>query len=113
MSHTVRDVENVGKGHLHHAVSTIGRNVGHGHSVFSGSCHVYHVVACGEHSYILQLGQALERFLIKHHLVHEHRVGICCPCDDVITVCAVVDHHFSQTLQFIPAKVSGIHSISV
>lgn len=90
------DVEQMAEDHLCHAFCGVGRNVGHHDVLAAGHFEIYHVVAGGKHTDILQTWQHVEHGGIEDHLVGEHDFCSFASGYDVIGCGAFIDLHVGQ-----------------
>ncbi len=111
--HLLGDVQNVGKDHLGNRVGAIGRDVGDDDAMFFGSGGVYNVISGGKHTDVLQFGQCSHVFGSEHGFIGQQDFCTGSAFQYFSGSGTVVDATFTQSLQFVPAKVAGVGGIPV
>ena len=113
VGHTVGYVQNVGKHHLGHTVSTVCRDIGDAHTVLLGSLNVNHIVSCGQHPDILQVWQLAHCIGVDYHLVGKQGVGILAPFQQLIGRGARIYHHLAHHFKLTPRQIAGVDRVSI
>ena len=95
VSHLVGEIENVGEGHLRHAVGAVSRNIGYDNALCFCRFNVDCVVARRHHTNIAQSRQLCQDIGSEIDFVDEQYLGILCARDNIFRVCAFVNNKFT------------------
>ena len=92
VSHLVGEIENVGKGHLRHAVGAVGRNIGYDNTLCLSRLNVDRVIARRHHTDIAQSGQLRQDSGREIDFVDEQHFGILCTRNNILFSCSFINN---------------------
>ena len=113
MRYLVRNVEDMGKCHLHYALGAVRWYVAHHYSMTVSILNINVIVTRCQLADILQTGQLPQLFFFQTTLVRQNHIGILCTFVQVFGGGAIIYGKFAPLLQGFPRQVVGVGGVSV
>lgn len=105
--------EEESEGGLGDRIGAVSRDVGNEDAALPGSGEIDHIDPRGGDADVFELWQGFEGGAVEEDFIGESGVGFVQAREHVPAGGAIVDDAFTERLEFLPGKITGIHGVTI